>query len=90
MIVTGYSHPGICNIVEYAREVCSEGRVCDIVGGLHLLNPDTERLQQTGRYFGSLALNALHACHCTSLASKTVLSGYCPVKETGVGMKLEW
>jgi metal-dependent hydrolase (beta-lactamase superfamily II) len=35
-------------------------------------------------------LKSLHACHCTSLASKIVLAGYCPMHEVGTGMKLEW
>ena len=34
--ITGCSHSGICNIVEYAREVCREVKVIDIIGGFHL------------------------------------------------------
>ena len=90
VIITGCSHAGICNITEYARNVCAESRVVDIIGGLHLLDPDAERLEQTCRYLGSLQLKALHACHCTSLASKIVLSRYCLVHEVGTGMILEW
>ncbi len=90
VIVTGCSHAGICNIVEYARQVCGDNRVCDIIGGLHLRDPGTERLEKTCRYLGSLGLEALHACHCTSLSSKIALAGYCPVREVGSGMQLEW
>ncbi len=90
VIITGCSHAGICNITEYAREICGENRIVDIIGGLHLLSPGPERMIRTSDYLHDLNLLALHACHCTSLASKTVLSGYCPVQETGVGMKLEW
>jgi 7,8-dihydropterin-6-yl-methyl-4-(beta-D-ribofuranosyl)aminobenzene 5'-phosphate synthase len=90
VIITGCSHAGICNITEYAREVCGENRIVDIIGGLHLLSPGPERMRRTSEYLHDLNLPAIHACHCTSLASKTVLSGYCPVRETGVAMKLEW
>jgi len=90
VIITGCSHAGICNITEYARIVCGESRVVDIIGGLHLLDADGERLEKTGRYLGSLGLKALHACHCTSLLSKVALAKYCPVQEVGTGMKLEW
>ena len=90
IIITGCSHAGICNITEYARDVCGESRVVDIIGGLHLLAPGAERLEQTCCYLGSLKLSALHACHCTSLASKIALAGYCPVQEVGCGLKLEW
>jgi 7,8-dihydropterin-6-yl-methyl-4-(beta-D-ribofuranosyl)aminobenzene 5'-phosphate synthase len=84
------SHSGICNITEYAREVCGEPRVTDIIGGLHLLNPSPSRLTGTGEYLQSLSLQALYACHCTSLASKIALAEFCPVKEVGVGLKLSW
>ena len=90
VIVTGCSHAGICNIVEQARSVCGEQRVIDIIGGLHLLKPSTVRLKKTGEYLRNLQLKSLHACHCTSLSSKIVLAGYCPVQEVGAGLKLEW
>ena len=90
VIITGCSHAGICSIAEYARDVCGENMVGDIIGGLHLLSPGPQRIQKTGEYLHDLGLRALHACHCTSLASKIVLAGYCQIVETGVGLKLEW
>ncbi len=90
VIITGCSHAGICNITEYAREVCGERRVADIIGGLHLLSPGQKQLVKTGKYLNRLHLNALHACHCTSLPAKLALAGYCPLQEVGVGMKIAW
>jgi 7,8-dihydropterin-6-yl-methyl-4-(beta-D-ribofuranosyl)aminobenzene 5'-phosphate synthase len=90
IIITGCSHAGICNITEYAREICGEKRVVDIIGGLHLLSPEPKRLVKTGKYLNRLHLNALHACHCTSLPAKLALADYCPMQEVGVGMKFEW
>jgi 7,8-dihydropterin-6-yl-methyl-4-(beta-D-ribofuranosyl)aminobenzene 5'-phosphate synthase len=90
VIITGCSHTGICNITEYAREVCGEQKVRDIIGGFHLFRPEPERMNQTGVYLGSLCLKGLHACHCTSLMAKIALAGKCPVQEAGVGMKFSW
>jgi 7,8-dihydropterin-6-yl-methyl-4-(beta-D-ribofuranosyl)aminobenzene 5'-phosphate synthase len=90
VIITGCSHAGICNIAEQAKTVCGNNRIIDIIGGLHLIKPSQARLKKTGEYMRDLHLLSLHACHCTSLASKIVLSGYCPVQEVGTGMKLEW
>ena len=90
VIITGCSHAGICNITEYAREVCGENRVADIIGGLHLLSPKPKQLAKTGKYLNRLHLNALHACHCTSLPAKLALAPYCPMQEFGVGMRIEW
>jgi 7,8-dihydropterin-6-yl-methyl-4-(beta-D-ribofuranosyl)aminobenzene 5'-phosphate synthase len=90
VIITGCSHAGICTITEYAREICEETRVIDIIGGLHLLSPDPQRIKKTKKYLRSLHLDALHACHCTSFSSKMALARYCPVQEVGTGLKLEW
>ena len=32
VIIVGCAHSGICNIIEYAKEVCQEERVVDIIG----------------------------------------------------------
>jgi len=90
VVITGCSHTGICNITEYAREVCGEKHVRDIIGGLHLLSPEPKRFQKTGKYLNRLHVSALHACHCTSLPAKLALAEYCPMQEVGVGMKIEW
>lgn len=90
VIVTGCSHSGICNIIEYAREVCGDRRVVDIVGGLHLLNPPARQLAGTIAYLQALRPAAVHACHCTDLPSKIALSRIVNLKETGVGLSLTY
>jgi 7,8-dihydropterin-6-yl-methyl-4-(beta-D-ribofuranosyl)aminobenzene 5'-phosphate synthase len=74
VIITDCSHAGICNIVEYARKICDEDRVIDIIGGFHSLNPSQEQLQRTMDYMKSLRPGLVHACHCTDLNSKIALS----------------
>jgi len=90
VIVTGCSHSGICNIVEQARRVTGVERVRDIVGGLHLLAPPPEVLERTAAYLGGLDLDALHACHCTDLASKVALAARTPLAEVGSGLRLAY
>jgi len=90
VIITGCSHAGICNITEYAREICGAKQVRDIIGGLHLIRPEPKRLQKTGKYLNRLHLDALHACHCTSLPAKGALANYCSLREVRVGMNLVW
>ncbi len=90
VIITGCSHAGICNIVEYARKVCRDERVVDIVGGFHLLDPSEEQLEETLRYMESLGPGSVHACHCTDLNSKIALSKVVDLKEVGVGMTLKY
>jgi 7,8-dihydropterin-6-yl-methyl-4-(beta-D-ribofuranosyl)aminobenzene 5'-phosphate synthase len=90
VIITGCSHAGICNIVEYAKKVCGDDRVVDVVGGFHLLDPSEEQLQGTITYMKSLHPGSVHACHCTDLNSKIALSKVVNLEEVGVGLTLEY
>ena len=90
IIITGCSHSGICNIVEYARKVCGDDRVVDIIGGFHLLNPSKEQMNGTIEYMKSMHPASVHACHCTDLNSKIALSSVVNIKEVGVGLILEF
>jgi len=88
VIVTGCSHAGICNIIEYAKGVCGDDRVVDIIGGFHLLAPSFEQLQGTLEYMKELQPGTVHAAHCTDLNSKMALSQVVDMREVGVGLRL--
>ncbi len=90
VIITGCSHAGICNIVEYAKEVCSESRIVDVIGGFHLQQPSQRQLDGTLAYFAQLRSHVLHACHCTDLSSKIALSRVANLLEVGVGLSLTY
>ncbi|MCK5347208.1 MAG: MBL fold metallo-hydrolase, partial [Candidatus Heimdallarchaeota archaeon] len=90
IIITGCSHSGICNIIEYAKKVCEEDRVVDVIGGFHLMQPSQEQLKGTTDYFQKLQPKELHACHCVDLSSKIALSKAANLKEVGVGLSLNF
>ncbi|WP_445491581.1 MBL fold metallo-hydrolase [Niallia sp. 03133] len=90
VIIVGCAHSGICNIIEYAKEVCQEERVVDIIGGFHLINPTKKQLEKTVHYINELKPTILHACHCTDFHSKVALSTVAPLKEVGVGLQLSY
>ena len=90
VIITGCSHSGICNIIEYAKKICNENRIVDIVGGLHLLSTGKEQMELTKRYIKQANVKDLHACHCTDLYSKIALSEAANIKEVGAGLVLEY
>jgi len=90
VIITGCSHSGICNIIEYAKNVCKEDRVIDIIGGLHLLEPSSKQLEGTLSYLKHLAPECVRACHCTDLQSKIALSNVVDLKEVGVGLTINY
>lgn len=90
VIITGCSHSGICNIIEYAKKVCNEEKILDVIGGFHLLNPNDYQLNNTIKYFDSLDVKNIHACHCTDLKSKIELSKVVNLNEVGVGLTLSY
>ena len=90
VIVTGCSHAGICNIIEYAKSVTGESRIACVIGGFHLLNADESLLSETGKYLSALSADTLYPSHCTDLAAKIHLSRYVDLKEAGVGLTLNF
>jgi len=90
VIITGCSHSGICNIIEYAKKICKDNRIADVVGGLHLLNPGKDKMDKTKEYLKQANVKKLHACHCTDLNSKIALSEVAEIIEVGVGLVLEY
>jgi 7,8-dihydropterin-6-yl-methyl-4-(beta-D-ribofuranosyl)aminobenzene 5'-phosphate synthase len=91
-VITGCSHSGICNIVEYAREVCREERVIEIIGGFHLmeLKKDDPKLTGTSHYLKELSPAHVHPCHCTDLRCKMALAETAVVNEVCSGLVLEY
>lgn len=87
-IITGCSHSGICNIIEYAKQVCNDERVYGVLGGFHLLEND-RRLHRTIEYLERSQIPLLYPCHCVSLESKIEMAKRMSIREVGVGMTLE-
>ncbi len=90
VLVCGCSHAGICNTVARAMELTGEKRILDIIGGLHLLDTPTERLEHTAKYLSNTGLLSLHACHCTDLAAKLALGRTLPLREVSSGLIISW
>ena len=88
-IITGCSHSGICNIVEYAKKVANDDRVLGIIGGFHLFEL-SEKVDKTINYFKENNIKELYPCHCTSFVVKAEIHKTLPIKEVGVGLEIEW
>lgn len=88
-IITGCSHAGICNIIQYAKQLTGCKKVCGLLGGLHLFDLD-ERSQKTIDFLAKEQIETLYPCHCTSFAVRAALHAKTPVQEVGVGLCLDW
>jgi len=88
-IITGCSHSGICNIIEYSKKVCGDERIAGVIGGFHLFNID-ERTEKTVDYFVKNNIIELYPCHCVSFKVKAEIDKRITVQEVGVSMELAW
>ena len=86
-VITGCSHSGICNIMEYAKQVCHDHRVIGLIGGLHLFDDD-EQIRRTIDYLKKNQVKLIYPAHCVSLKAKCDMMAHLPIKEVGVGMKI--
>lgn len=86
-IITGCSHRGICNIVEYAKEVCASENVLGVLGGFHLFENDA-RLAKTAAFLQAEGVRHFFPCHCVSLEAKIEMGKVLNIGEVGVGMEL--
>jgi len=86
-IITGCSHSGICNIIEYAKQVCNEERIYGVIGGFHLFDIN-DRLEKTINYFRKNSIELLYPCHCVSLNAKIEIGKQIKIQEVGVGLEL--
>ena len=60
VVVTGCSHSGIVNIVQQAIRLTGEKKIHAIVGGLHLIDADDDRIQNTAKALMDLDLSLIH------------------------------
>lgn len=88
-IITGCSHSGICNIIEYAKNVCNSNNVIGVIGGFHLFEQSIQ-LQKTVEYFIQNDIKELYPCHCVSFKAKAYINQFIPIHEVGVGMEIVW
>lgn len=88
-IITGCSHAGICNIIEYAKKITKKDRILGILGGFHLFDVN-EQVMKTIQYFKQNDIQSLYPCHCTSLHVKAELLKEFPINEVGVGLMIQW
>ena len=86
IIFTGCAHSGICNTIEYAKQICKENRIVDVIGGFHLNGANVEKLHKVKIYLENNQPKNLHACHCTGKGR-----GFLPNQENiGVGKVLNY
>ena len=83
-VITGCSHAGICNIVEYAKKVCKNDKINGIIGGFHMMQL-TSRVGKTVEYLKKQQPKHLCPCHCTCFYARAAIHAAVPIEEACVG-----
>ena len=84
-IITGCSHAGIINIINYAKKITGINNVYGILGGFHLINMPEISIENIGKFFKEENIKFLAPCHCCDLKSKIILSKYNQIQDVCVG-----
>ena len=92
-IVSGCTHYGLCNIMEYAKKLTGNSTFHTFIGGTHLRKEvaSDKRISKTCDYIEKNNIKNFHICHCTDLYCRIALgnANSLPVLEAGVGLTLE-
>ena len=85
-IITGCSHSGICNIIEYSKKTCAENNIKAVIGGFHLIDTPKDKMDKIVEYLKRQDIKELYPFHCTDFNARVELAKKINVEETGCGM----
>ena len=85
IVITGCSHSGICNIIEYAKETTGLKNVKTVMGGFHLKENNTQT-KRTIQYFKEQKIKNILPSHCTQLPALAAFYDEFKIKQVQAGM----
>lgn len=88
-VVTGCSHSGICNIVDYAQKVTGIKVVNAVIGGFHL-KQNNKQTQQTIAFLKEQKVKNIYPSHCTDLKALIAFSKEFDIIQLKTGMNLKF
>jgi len=65
-IISGCAHAGICNTIEYAKQVTGLSKIKTIIGGFHL-KKENQQTRETIAYMKGQDFETFYPSHCTEL-----------------------
>jgi 7,8-dihydropterin-6-yl-methyl-4-(beta-D-ribofuranosyl)aminobenzene 5'-phosphate synthase len=69
VVLLGCCHSGLSNTIDYIRKVSGISKVRGVVGGMHLLQANEQRLDRTFEVMTGWNADFLIPCHCTGVDS---------------------
>ncbi len=72
VVVVGCSHPGIISMVRKAIEISGVDEIYAIIGGFHLIDADSNRINKTIEALKKYNPKKIYAGHCTGLKAEAM------------------
>ncbi len=69
IVLLGCCHSGLSNTIDYIRKVSGIDKIHGVLGGMHLLHANEERLKTTFDIMRNWNAQFLVPCHCTGIES---------------------
>ena len=69
VVLLGCAHAGVVNTLRYIRRLTHDRPIHAVLGGMHLLNADPERMLLTAQALQELGVQKLGPAHCTGPAA---------------------
>ncbi len=73
IIITGCSHAGIVNIVKHTIDLSGVDKIEAIIGGLHLVEAQIDRIKKTVDALSDFNISLISAGHCTGFNAQVEL-----------------
>lgn len=75
-VITGCCHSGVVNTITYIESI-TQKPVTELIGGLHLVNADQNRLDKTVAFLNDSSLKKIVPMHCTGESAFDLLKERC-------------
>jgi len=69
VVILGCAHAGVINTLRHIQSLTNGRPIHIVIGGMHLLNASSERMDNTVAELRRLDVQHLLPCHCTGLAA---------------------
>jgi 7,8-dihydropterin-6-yl-methyl-4-(beta-D-ribofuranosyl)aminobenzene 5'-phosphate synthase len=91
VVVSGCGHSGIINSIKHAQYITGNSKIYAVLGGLHLINADTYRIQATASELRKVKPEFVGPCHCTGKKATAKIAetfgDSCHILHTGDSIK---
>jgi 7,8-dihydropterin-6-yl-methyl-4-(beta-D-ribofuranosyl)aminobenzene 5'-phosphate synthase len=69
IVILGCAHAGVVNTLRYVQTLTDDRPIHTVIGGMHLYNAGSERMDRTVGELRRLDVQRLLPCHCTGFAA---------------------